>query len=164
MAFDGEMEAIANIMDYVNDHEIAGGLTIYSDAQGTIALVGHTGTGPGQDRVIRVVKAVQRPHQREWQTCIEWVPGDTGIKGNERADQLAGDAGSHTHKGRTFTLLMLSNFNILLSDKHMSATKRVLHYLGLTMKLGLRYYKMVILNFIPIPTRAILITGVNNNT
>jgi hypothetical protein len=52
------MEAIANIMDYVNDNEIAGDLTIHSDAQAPIARVGHTGTRPGQDRAIRVVKAV----------------------------------------------------------------------------------------------------------
>jgi hypothetical protein len=32
MAFDGEMEPIANIMDHVNDSEIAGDFTIHSDA------------------------------------------------------------------------------------------------------------------------------------
>jgi hypothetical protein len=58
--FDGEMEAIADVMEFVNQNEIPGDLTIYSDAQAAIARVSHTGTGPAQDRAIRVVKAVQK--------------------------------------------------------------------------------------------------------
>jgi hypothetical protein len=54
------MEAIADIMEFVNQNEIPGDLTIHSDAQAAIARVSHTGTGPGQDRAIRVVKAVQK--------------------------------------------------------------------------------------------------------
>jgi hypothetical protein len=93
------MEAIA-IMEYVVDNEIPGDITIHSDAQAAIARVGHTGTGPGQQRAIRVVKAVQRRHQRGWRTRIEWVPGHTEVSGNERADQLAGEA-TQRKKGRT---------------------------------------------------------------
>jgi hypothetical protein len=47
-AFDGEMEAILDIMDYVNNNLIPGDLTIHSDVQAAIARVGYTGTGPGQ--------------------------------------------------------------------------------------------------------------------
>jgi hypothetical protein len=57
-AFNGEMEAIANIMEYVVDYEIPGDITIHLDAQAAIAQVGHTGPGPRQQRAIRVVKAV----------------------------------------------------------------------------------------------------------
>jgi hypothetical protein len=59
-AFDSEMEAIADIVEFINQNEIRGDLTIHSDAQAAIARVSHTGTGPGQDRAIRVVKAVQK--------------------------------------------------------------------------------------------------------
>jgi hypothetical protein len=36
-AFDGEVEAIANLMEFVIDNEIPGDLTIHSDAQVAIA-------------------------------------------------------------------------------------------------------------------------------
>jgi hypothetical protein len=57
--FDDEMQAIADIIEFVNQIEIPGDLTIYSDAQAAIAQVSHPGTGPGQGRAIRVVNAVQ---------------------------------------------------------------------------------------------------------
>jgi hypothetical protein len=77
------MEAIANIMEYVVDNEIPGDITIHSDAQAAIARVGHTGPGPGQQRAIRVVKAIHHRHHRGWWIQIEWVQGHTGLSGNE---------------------------------------------------------------------------------
>jgi ribonuclease HI len=98
--FDGEMEAIADIMEFVNQNEIPGDLTIHSDAQAAIARVSHTGTGPGQDRAIPAVKTVPKRKERGWRTSIEWVLGHSGIEGNERADQLAGDAVAEKNTGR----------------------------------------------------------------
>jgi hypothetical protein len=59
IAFDGEVEAIADILEYVTRNQIAGDVKIYSDAQAAIAQAGHKGMGPGQDRAIRMVKAVR---------------------------------------------------------------------------------------------------------
>jgi hypothetical protein len=58
------MEAIADIMEFVNQNEIPGNLTIHSDMQAAIAQVNHTGTRPGEDRAIRVVKAIQKRLKR----------------------------------------------------------------------------------------------------
>jgi hypothetical protein len=76
-------------------------VTIHSDAYAAIARVSHTGTGPGQDRAMRVVKAVQKRKERGWRRSIEWILGHSGIEGNERADQLAGEAAAEKKPGRT---------------------------------------------------------------
>jgi hypothetical protein len=54
IAFDGEVEAIADILEYVTRNQIAEHVTIHSGAQAAITRVGHTGTRPGQDHAIRV--------------------------------------------------------------------------------------------------------------
>jgi hypothetical protein len=100
-ALDRDMEAIADIMEYAIDNQIPGDLTIHSDAYTSLSRVGHTGTGPGQDRAIRVVQAVQRRLRQGWPTRIESVPRHSGIVGNERADQVAGEADSDRRHGRT---------------------------------------------------------------
>jgi hypothetical protein len=85
-AFDGELEAIANIMKYVIDNGILCDLTIHSDAQAAIARVGYTGTGPGKGQAIRVVKAAQERHQRGWRIRIDWVPVIQGLQ--EMSEQI----------------------------------------------------------------------------
>jgi hypothetical protein len=58
------MEAITDIMEFVNENKIPGDLTIHSDAQAAIARVSHTGTGPGQNLAIQVIKAIQKRKKR----------------------------------------------------------------------------------------------------
>jgi ribonuclease HI len=100
-AFVVEMEAIADVMEFVNQNKITGNLTIHSDTQSGIAQVIHTGTGMGQDRAIRVVKAVQKRKKPGWRMRIEWVLGHSRISGNERTHQLAGEAAAEKKTART---------------------------------------------------------------
>jgi hypothetical protein len=65
------MEIIVNIKNYVNDNQIPGDLTIYSDAQGAILHVGHAGREPRQDCTIRAMEAVQHRNEGGWQTRTE---------------------------------------------------------------------------------------------
>jgi hypothetical protein len=68
---DNNMEAIVDIMEFVNQNEIWGDLIIHSNAQGANAAVSHTSTGPGQDRTIRIVTAVQTRKERGCRTSID---------------------------------------------------------------------------------------------
>jgi hypothetical protein len=52
------MEAIANIMGFVNKNEILRDLTIQSNVEVAIVQVSYIGIGLDQDHAIRVVKAV----------------------------------------------------------------------------------------------------------
>jgi hypothetical protein len=75
------MEAIADIMEFVNQNVIPSDLTIHSDAQAEIARVSHTGRRPGQDRAIWVVKAVQKRKERGWRTSSNGSLVIQGLRG-----------------------------------------------------------------------------------
>jgi ribonuclease HI len=54
-----------------------------------------------QDYAIRIMKVVKDRSAQGWRTCIEWVPGHTGIADNECADQVTGEAASVKQMGQT---------------------------------------------------------------
>jgi hypothetical protein len=72
------MDAIADIMQFVNQNKIPGNLTIHSDAQAAIAQVSHDSTGLGQDRAIRAVKAVSNRKEPGGRISIQLVLGHSG--------------------------------------------------------------------------------------
>jgi RNase H len=69
-----------------------GPITILLDSQAAIARLRHTQAGPGQALATQIHRASQDLLDQGRKPIIQWVPGHTGIEGNERADQAAKQA------------------------------------------------------------------------
>jgi ribonuclease HI len=54
--------------------------------------VKHNKTGPGQSRATRVIRHIQRLTAQGTTASIDWVQGHNHDRGNDRADELAGQA------------------------------------------------------------------------
>jgi hypothetical protein len=89
-AFDGEIEAFIDLMEWTTDIQIPDELTIHSYEHAAIARVGHTEPSPGQGRAMGVLKSVQYWVSHGWHPHIEWVPGHTGIVDGKRPDRSGG--------------------------------------------------------------------------
>ena len=65
---------------------------ILLESQAAIARLQHTQPGPGQALVIQAHAIAKRLHTQGRQPTIQWVPGHAGVKGNEKANQVAKQA------------------------------------------------------------------------
>jgi len=63
-------------------------ITILLDSQAAIVRLPHTQPGPGQALVIQAHAIAKRLPAQGRQPTIQWVPGHTGVEGNEKADQV----------------------------------------------------------------------------
>ena len=59
--------------------------------------------GPGQQEAVRCIFGATRLQQRGVTVSVHWVPGHTGIAGNEIADQWASDAAARELRRRNRT-------------------------------------------------------------
>ena len=88
----------AELLGVVQAHQVAERVgyqrpvTILLDSQATIARLRHTQPGPGQALAIQAHAIAKRLHTQGRQPTIQWVPGQAGIEGNEKADQVAKQA------------------------------------------------------------------------
>jgi ribonuclease HI len=67
-------------------------LPIFSGSTSAIARVKHNKTGPGQSRATEVIRDIQRRKAQGITAFIDWVQGHNNDPGNDRADELAGQA------------------------------------------------------------------------
>src|SRR4029077_10791816 len=64
----------------------------------------HAEPGAGQALAIRAHRAAQTIRNRGQKVTVQWVPGHSGIEGNERADQAAKRAAGKCPRGETVGL------------------------------------------------------------
>ena len=103
-AFDAELSAVARAIE-VSVHEATPGthVRVFTDSQAAMRRVLNDSPGPGQQDAVRCILGARRLCQRGAMVSIHWVPGHSGVIGNEIADQWAGDAAIREagHRDRT---------------------------------------------------------------
>ncbi|KAI9034952.1 ribonuclease H family protein [Aspergillus affinis] len=92
--FDTELLGVVRALQIEKKVEGQGPVNILLDSQAAIARLQHTQTGPGQALALQAHVAAQELQAQGREPTIQWVPGNAGVEGNERADQAAKMAAS----------------------------------------------------------------------
>jgi ribonuclease HI len=92
--FDAELVAVASALEWALDRHLPGPIYVLLDAQNAISRLQATEPGPGQALALRAHRAASRLASSGRPVTIQWVPGHSGVEGNELADQAAKQATS----------------------------------------------------------------------
>jgi ribonuclease HI len=96
--FDAELYGLLQATVTVRDEAarwISSGISkviILSDSQAALHRIGHNGIGPGQMWAMAIIENTRIISQSGIKLEYRWVPGHSGIDGNETADAYAKDA------------------------------------------------------------------------
>ena len=78
---------------------------IFLDNQAAIERMGHTAPGPGQAIALAMSKLADKLYEMEVDLVVSWVPGHSGVPGNEISDELANKATQKQQPQHTTTTL-----------------------------------------------------------
>ena len=93
LVYNGELEALTQAIEYASKRAENGHhFEIYSDNQAAILRLANLSDNPGQSCQIRAMIASERIMTKNATLSLNWIPGHSGIKGNEVADKLAKEA------------------------------------------------------------------------
>ena len=87
-AFDAELSALVRAIELCFLRRASGAhFRIFTDSQSAMRRILDDSPGPGQAVAIRGIIGAIRAHRSGATISIHWVPGHTGVTGNEVADQ-----------------------------------------------------------------------------
>ena len=93
LVYNGELEGIAQAFEHAATVAQEGQeIYVYADNQAAIYRLNNLSDNPGQQWLLRCIRAAKRITTKKASIHLQWAPGHNDVKGNEKADTLAKEA------------------------------------------------------------------------
>ncbi|KAF7564345.1 uncharacterized protein PtrM4_152490 [Pyrenophora tritici-repentis] len=93
LVYNGELEGIAQAFEHAATVAQEGQeIYVYADNQAAIHRLNNLSDNPGQQWLLRCIRAAKRITTKKASIHLQWAPGHNDVKGNEKADTLAKEA------------------------------------------------------------------------